>query len=355
MSKRIHKTDYCLNCDTYQGKANFCPNCGQPNNSRKPNFWQLIVEAIENLFSFDSRFYHSIPPLLWKPGVMTVEFTRGKRTKYVAPLRLFIMSTILMMFAFSCESRMSKEHWYDVTPPSNNTNGIVDFNLDSSALPQTQLDSLVDAGDLEYNPRNGKYKIPSSSSLRDTMNFSIDQPFFDKMYKYAALHPEVSVDDALSNLEMEPTFTNHLLYNNMHKISHMTGEQFGKYLRGNIIIILLLFIPMMALLLKLFYLNQSIYYVDHFVFALHGQATLFAYITIVEILSTVSTTLSDYQGMLYTLLAIVFGTYILIGVKRFYSESWTVSIFKFIGLNIGFFFMSFIFLILVTTASVILY
>lgn len=356
MPKRIIKTEHCTNCNTFQGDANFCPNCGQPNNSRKPNAWELVVEAVENLFAFDSKFYRSLPPLLWKPGKMPSEIIHGKRSKYVPPLRLFILMTFLMLFALSCEQSMSKEHWYDITPPSaNDEGGIVNFSIDSANIEPHRIDSLLLTGDLYIDSASNKLYVSQKSSFRDTLITELGNAYIDKLHDHAILNPEQNVDEALHELGLSPTFWNHLFYSNVHKVTQMTAEEFGKYLRGNLLIILLMFIPVMALMLKVLYLNQSVYFVDHFIFAIQGQTTLFAYITIVELITIALSAFTSLSDILYVIMALMFIVYIFIAMKRFYGENRLLTTVKFAAMNLGLVFVSLIFIFLVATVSVILY
>lgn len=42
------------------------------------------------LFKFDTTFFRTITPFLFKPGFLTIEFNEGRRKKYVKPIRLYL-------------------------------------------------------------------------------------------------------------------------------------------------------------------------------------------------------------------------------------------------------------------------
>lgn len=59
-------------------------------------------------------------------------------------------------------------------------------------------------------------------------------------------------------------------------MSMMNPDGFVAYLQSNFAIMLLLFLPILALVIKLLYIRHSnIYYVDHFIFTLHNKTAFF--------------------------------------------------------------------------------
>lgn len=355
MKRRIEKTDRCLNCNHEQGDANYCPDCGQFNNARKPNIWELIRDAVENLFAFDSRFYRTLAPLMWRPGKLTLEYVEGKRARYVLPIRLFILITIVFLAAVSCSERLSEEHWYEVDRPekSEASNPIPDFvhmQMDTSDVPKEQLDSLIRNKWIVWDSTDEKFNINPESSLYDSLDLAIGIETLDRMYKHALLNPYEPVDSALVNMELPPTFFNHLLYSNCLKVSLMNMNEFSSYIYRNILIILLLFIPIMGLTFKALYFYKGIYYVDHFIFAIHVQTAMFAYLTLVILIDELGV------GALSTILFIPgAAVYILLAMRRFYKQSWFLTILKFFVVNALLLFVSIIFILLVTSVSLILY
>ena len=72
----------------------FCPNCGQEV-ILSHNLSLLIHNFLSDYFTFDSKIFRSYLPLLTKPGFLSLEYLRGKRVKYVPPLRMFIFLSII--------------------------------------------------------------------------------------------------------------------------------------------------------------------------------------------------------------------------------------------------------------------
>ena len=86
----------CLNCgQPISDNDNFCSNCGQVNDELPLSIKQFISEFFSGFFSFDTRFFKTFFPLLFKPGKVSKEYIEGKRRKYVNPFQLYLHVTIV--------------------------------------------------------------------------------------------------------------------------------------------------------------------------------------------------------------------------------------------------------------------
>ncbi|MEN8250200.1 MAG: DUF3667 domain-containing protein [Bacteroidota bacterium] len=102
LARKRRKSDHCLNCGAeYEEKVNYCPHCGQENNHNKVSIGTLIIDFLNNYFSFDSKFVNSLLPFFFQPGYLTRKFTEGKRTSFVNPIRLYLIISLLFFFVFS--------------------------------------------------------------------------------------------------------------------------------------------------------------------------------------------------------------------------------------------------------------
>jgi len=95
--KTQHEPGPCLNCGTYLSKDDlFCSHCGQKRLKREDmSFRYLIGNSFLDYFHFDSKFFRTILPLLYKPGWLTLEYMRGKRKSFVEPFRLFLVISVI--------------------------------------------------------------------------------------------------------------------------------------------------------------------------------------------------------------------------------------------------------------------
>ncbi|HEY0158011.1 MAG TPA: DUF3667 domain-containing protein [Thermoanaerobaculia bacterium] len=91
----------CTNCAA-EGADVYCPKCGE----KQPDHHDLTVahvahEAAHELLHLDSKLFATLRALVLKPGLLTVEYFAGRKTRYIAPLRLFLTFFALQFVAFS--------------------------------------------------------------------------------------------------------------------------------------------------------------------------------------------------------------------------------------------------------------
>lgn len=61
-----------------------------------PTVRELMRDAAGHLVAFDSRLWRTLYYLMFRPGLLTVEYLRGRRKRYVRPARLFFVTAILL-------------------------------------------------------------------------------------------------------------------------------------------------------------------------------------------------------------------------------------------------------------------
>jgi hypothetical protein len=84
----------CPNCGA-PGGGRFCAECGQKNASLDPTLRDVAGELVDELANVDGRLFRSLRLLLLKPGVITREHFEGRRARYLAPLRLYLLTSVL--------------------------------------------------------------------------------------------------------------------------------------------------------------------------------------------------------------------------------------------------------------------
>src|SRR5690242_3187691 len=87
----------CRNCGTPL-MAKFCMECGQKNHTYVAPLWNVLHDFAGTHFGFDTKFFHSLTPLLFRPGYLTREYCQGHEERYIKPFRLYLFSSILFFF-----------------------------------------------------------------------------------------------------------------------------------------------------------------------------------------------------------------------------------------------------------------
>ena len=249
------KEKNCLNCDTIV-LGSFCQNCGQENIEPKESVWHLISHFFNDVTHFDGKFFSTIKILITKPGFLSSEYSKGRRTKYLNPIRMYIFTSAIFFFIFfsvykgetvmnisntgrSAKSDsiryevykelphkgpvLSKEEWLVKEKPKGIT--IAPGNYRS----KEQYDSLLKAGIKKHN-------------------------WFERhlVYKSIELNSKYHDDNKLFIKDMAAKFL------------HLLPQLF------------FVLLPLYALLLKIFYFrSKDFYYTDHVIFTIHFYIFLF--------------------------------------------------------------------------------
>src|ERR1700757_96266 len=89
---------HCENCGA-ELQGHWCAHCGQPAIEYRRSFRHVVADLLNEFLNWDSKFFTTIGLLLLKPWRLTNEFLAGKRVRYVNPLRLYLLASILFFFA----------------------------------------------------------------------------------------------------------------------------------------------------------------------------------------------------------------------------------------------------------------
>src|SRR5437660_397041 len=88
---------YCENCGAPM-VGPFCAQCGQAAIDYRRSFRHIIVDVLDSFLSWDSKFFATIGWLIARPWHLTNQFLAGRRVRYVHPLRVYLLASILFFF-----------------------------------------------------------------------------------------------------------------------------------------------------------------------------------------------------------------------------------------------------------------
>ena len=95
------KEKNCLNCQaTLVGR--YCHVCGQENLEPKETVWHLVSHFFNDITHFDGKFFATVNYLLRKPGLLPMEYIKGRRMSYLNPIRMYVFTSAIffvIMFA----------------------------------------------------------------------------------------------------------------------------------------------------------------------------------------------------------------------------------------------------------------
>ena len=223
----------CENCGTPVA-ARYCGACGQKLEAPVHSLWHFTQLAAEDLTHADSRLWRTLAALLFKPGYLTREFLHGRRARYLPPLRLYlVLSVVFFLWAAGAHSRLQ----------------VLQVSSDDSGRPKVQnLTPLVNGADSPF----GAAKPGESVEQRNQRECS--------MMEYrgpwqARLAPAV-VDACL-------------------KIRADNGRSLQESYLHNLPRAMFLFLPLLAGAMMLLYWRPRHYYVEHLLLLVHNHAFVF--------------------------------------------------------------------------------
>lgn len=98
------ETAECRNCGAPL-KGEFCHECGQSAKVIRRPTLEILKEATSHLLHLDSKLFITFKLLLFKPGRLALDWTNGKRARYVPPFRLYIIASFFLFLFVSFANR----------------------------------------------------------------------------------------------------------------------------------------------------------------------------------------------------------------------------------------------------------
>jgi hypothetical protein len=89
----------CLNCGAHLYNR-FCHLCGQENTEPKETVWGMISHFAYDITHFDGKFFSTVKYLLKKPGFLSLEHMKGRRARYLHPIRLYVFTSAFFFIIF---------------------------------------------------------------------------------------------------------------------------------------------------------------------------------------------------------------------------------------------------------------
>jgi hypothetical protein len=85
---------HCPNCNAVLSGP-FCAECGQHAHHSARGVGALLHDGWETLTHVDGRMWHTLGALLFRPGQLTIEYFRDRRSSYIPPVRLYLIMSLL--------------------------------------------------------------------------------------------------------------------------------------------------------------------------------------------------------------------------------------------------------------------
>ena len=94
----------CYNCSAPLSGP-FCAACGQKAKALNPTLGDLIHDFAHEMLHVDGRIFQTAKRLLISPGFLTLEIFNGRRTRWISPLRLYLVFSLIYFAASAADTR----------------------------------------------------------------------------------------------------------------------------------------------------------------------------------------------------------------------------------------------------------
>jgi hypothetical protein len=345
---------HCENCGAPLS-GHYCSQCGQPAIDYRRSFAHVLVDVLNEFLNWDSKFFTTIALLIAKPWHLTNEFLAGRRARYVHPLRLYLLVSILFFFAANYQAKsIHVEAPKELTPE---VKAQIDEELKKEDLTAEQRARVQKALDIANMSPEAVSKLAKKIKEKDAKRAAKvtpgpgatpttspapegspkDEADADKIDSKPATESksnerpmlEFGSDDGRTKSDLGKWFE--------ARAKEKMGEHGTKMqlfivtLISNLPYMMLCCIPLFAFVLKVLYIRKGVFYIDHLIYALHIHA--FAYLAVMLIVAStigLNRLIPGFAGWFIALLWILFAVQVFLSIRRVYKQGWFFTIFKFL-------------------------
>jgi Protein of unknown function (DUF3667) len=85
----------CPTCGAHS-HGKYCPSCGEKRVEERDRYlWHYLKVVFTLAVQLDTKVLRSVLLLVGRPGFMSTEFLEGRRVRYLSPLRLFVLVSVV--------------------------------------------------------------------------------------------------------------------------------------------------------------------------------------------------------------------------------------------------------------------
>jgi hypothetical protein len=286
----------CGNCNAPL-TGPYCAQCGQHAHESARSLGALFHDAWHVVTHLDGRFWSTLRLLLLRPGQLTLEYFAERRARYVPPVRLYFVISIAFFITFFGLSSPTRHG----APAAAATGSGAQQPL-AAELGGIKAEIKQAAREAQQAARKEGAKAAPDGAGKDSpgdaaddgdgvLNFDFKD--CDKMQSGIPGLQQLLRDACRRGLADHGAALKHAFVANIPKM-------------------MFVFLPLIALVMRLLYWFPRRYYVEHLVLVVHNHAALFLAMTLLSLFGAVARLVPALDG------AVAFGAFAVFGYAVWY-------------------------------------
>lgn len=300
----------CPNCGALK-QGRFCAVCGQNDRDYLRSLFPVLYQVLAETFEADSRVWRTLGALFFRPGFLSLEFSRNRRAHYLSPFRLYLFTSLLFFLVLSLTVGREGR---DTERPGLIPVGISEDDKDDAIA------------NLDF--------VEADSAAIEALKRSLGEERADKIDEILA-RPESSPPRVLLVVSAEwlaggnegldeplGLFIVGQLVDVLHAPGSVVRDRFVGYLPVAMFFVL----PLYALMLKVLFIRRHRFYAEHLVFSMHIHTMAF-------VVFGVGLVTPESWPVVDGILLLALTAYYFMALKRFYATGVFVALVSFAFLS----------------------
>ena len=272
----------------------YCAHCGQHAHSSARHLHLVVHDAWHDLTHLDGRLWDTLAMLLLRPGRLTVDYFDEKRSRYLPPVRLYLVLSVLF-FSLSGSIGPGLHGGSRVVTPAD-----LQREIDRETDPQ-QREALKETQAGLESIRPG-----AAGATCDSI----------RLRRFARV--ELAARDACKRIVADE------------------GRSFLSILAHNVPRMMFVFLPLVAAVMRLLYLRPRRYYVEHLVLLLHNHSALFLVFSLINLIGLLGNLWSPAAAVSSVLVKLAVCGYVpwylFAAMRKYYGQGRLLTLAKFSAL-----------------------
>jgi hypothetical protein len=244
---------------------------------------------MEDVTHADHRLWRTLHALLFKPGFLTHEFLAGRRARYLPPVRLYLVLSVVFFL---------------VTAATHRETQVVQVSTSDTGVPKAALVVPLDDADTLATTPARPGETAEQRAVREC-------GMIEYNWLWAATLRPVMQQTCL-------------------RIRADHGRSLAQSMRHNLPRAMFVFLPLLAGIMMLFYWRPRHYYVEHLLLLIHNHAFVFLALSLVWSLDAL---VPPIAGWLNFALFVYLVWYLYRSMRTVYGQGRWLTIAKFTALS----------------------